>query len=171
MIDNKTAGSKYVEIKEKVQDQATAPEFVEAIGNDFMPKLLSMVESDKKKTDRDFFIEACISMHPLLPGTPQFFMISRHTCPTPFPDRAVFHYNRQKDELAFLWHVPSLKECQYYIENLFNLTEQERAAAQDVLSYRDGSLLQRAKQLNGEKFDDALIFYRKDTDGRQPITS
>lgn len=161
-MSNQTVGKRYVDLKAKVQDQATIPEFIQAIGNDFMPKLLAMVEKDKQKADNDFFIEACISMHPLMPDVPQFFMISRHTCPTPFPDQAVFHYKKKQDELEFLWMVPSLDQCEYYIHNWNKLRPDEYEAAKDVLAYRDGTLLLRAKKLNGEIYDDALIFYRKE---------
>ena len=171
MSGKQTAGKIITDLQAKEQDKATIPEFIQAIGSDFMPKLMAMVEKDKKKADRDFFVEVCISMHPLLAGVPQYFMISRHTCPTPFPDRAAFHYKKKDDVLEFLWMVPSMDQCEYYINNWKKLRPDEHEAAQNVKDYVSGLLLQRAKKLNGEKYDDALIFYRKDLDGRSTITS
>jgi len=135
-----------------------------------MPKLVELIEQDKKKTDKDFFVEVCIRMNPLMPGVPEYYMKSRYTCPTPFPDRAAFHYDRKKDDIFFLWHVPSLQECDYYINNMLSLRPDEKEALQNVLDYRDGTLLRRAKLLNGEVNDYELTFFRKDTNG-QPITS
>lgn len=77
MNEKQTAGKIYTDLKAKIQDKATVQEFVEVVGNDFMPKLMAMIEKDKKKADTDFFVEVCISMHPLLAGVPQYFMISR----------------------------------------------------------------------------------------------
>lgn len=171
MEKKQTAGKIITDLQTKEQDRATIPEFIEAIGSDFMPKLMAMVDKDKKKSDTDFFVEVCISMHPLLAGVPQYFMISRHTCPTPFPDRAAFHYKKRDDVLEFLWMVPSMEQCEYYIHNWKTLRPDEHEAAQNVKDYVSGKLLERAKKLNGEKFDDALIFYRKDLDGRSTITS
>lgn len=165
MSKQEAAGKIYTDLKSRVQDKATLPEFVQAIGNDFMPKLMAMVEKDKHTVEQDFFIEACISMHPLMPDVPQFFMISRRTCPTPFPDRAVFHYKKKQDVLEFLWMVPSMEQCEYYIKYRDTLRPDEYEAAHNALDYRKGILLDRAKKLNGEVYDDALIFYRKDSNG------
>ncbi|CAM5999021.1 unnamed protein product [Sphagnum balticum] len=137
MSEKQTAGKIITDLQAKEQDKATIPEFIEAIGSDFMPKLMAMVEKDKKKADRDFFVEVCISMHPLLAGVPQFFMISRHTCPTPFPDRAAFHYKKKDDVLEFLWMVPSMDQCEYYVQNMLKLRPHEHEAAQNVLDYME----------------------------------
>ena len=97
-------------------------------------------------------------------------MISRHTCPTPFNDRSVFQYHKKEDMLEFLWHVPSPIECDYYRKNMLFLRPDEKDALKDVMDFDDGTLLRKAKLLNGEKFDDQLIFYRKGEDGRS-VTS
>jgi len=166
MSTKETAGKTWSDLQSKQQDKANVFEFTSAIGQDMMPKLVALVEQDKLKTDKDFFIEVCIRMNALMPGVPEFYMKSRHTCPTPFPDRAVFHYDRKKEAIFFLWHVPSLQEIEYYTTNILTLRPDEREAAQDVLNYRDGTLLNLAKKLNGEVNDYELTFFRKDSDGR-----
>lgn len=165
------AGKIYLDMRSKVQDIASPFEVVSEIGNDFMPKLMAMVERDKRKSaGRDFFIEVCAFMNPLMLDVPEYRMISRWTCPTPFYDRGAFHFIAKDDRLEFLWFVPSPKECAYYLDNMLNLTDGEREAAKTVLDFKDGTLLRIAKKLNGETENDELIFYRKDEDGR-PITS
>ena len=72
----------------------------------------------------------------------------------------------KKEAIFFLWHVPSLQEIEYYTTNILTLRPDEREAAQDVLNYRDGTLLNLAKKLNGEVNDYELTFFRKDSDGR-----
>jgi hypothetical protein len=170
MINKKSFGSVYTDLKNKPQDKADVFELTTAIGNDLIPKLKNMVERDSKKTSSDFFIEVCIRMNPLVFGVPEFYMISRHTCPTPFPDRAVFHYEKKKEELFFLWHVPSLQECDYYINNMLSLRDDEKEALQNVLDYKNGNLLRKAKKLNGEVNEYELTFFRKDSNGQpEPI--
>lgn len=167
-MTRETAGKIYSDTISKQQDKATIFEFVEAIGNDLMPKLLAMVEKDKLKTDKDFFVEVCILMNPVLVGVPEFKMISRHTCPTPFPDRAAFHYDKRKDALFFLWHVPSMDECEYYVAaaKAKRVRPDELEAYHNAMAYIKGDLLMQAKKLNGEINDYELNFFRKDNDGR-----
>lgn len=166
MSTKQTAGKIWTDLQSKQQDKASVFEFTNAIGNDLMPKLVALVEQDKKKADADFFVEVCIRMNALMAGVPEFYMKSRYSCPTPFPDRAVFHYDRRKEAIFFLWHVPSIQEIDYYVNNILTLRPDEREAAQDALNYRDGTLLNLAKKLNGEVNDYELTFFRKDSDGR-----
>jgi hypothetical protein len=167
MNDKKTVGKIYTEIQNKPSDKANVFEFTSAIGNDLMPKLIALVERDRKNTTNDFFVEVCFRMNALMPGVPEFYLISRHTCPTPFPDRAAFHYDMKKQDLFFLWHVPSLQECDYYINNMLTLREDEKEALHNVLDYRNGTLLRLAKKLNGEVNDYELTFFRKDSNGEE----
>lgn len=170
MNERPTVGKIYTELMKKEPDKANVFEYTSALGNDLMPKLVALVEQDKQKTTKDFYVEVCIRMNSVMATVPEFYMISRHTCPTPFPDRAVFHYDRSKEALFFLWHIPSLQECDYYINNMLSLRPDEKEALQNVLDYRDGTLLRLAKRLNGETSDAELTFFRKDLNG-QPITS
>ena len=81
---NETVGKKYTDTRSKQQDDITIFEAVHYMGKDIMTQLGEMVERDKRKTDKDFFVEVCIYMNPLMPDVPEWRMISRHTCPTPF---------------------------------------------------------------------------------------
>lgn len=167
---NETVGKKYTDTRSKQQDDITIFEAVHYMGKDIMTQLGEMVERDKRKTDKDFFVEVCIYMNPLMPDVPEWRMISRHTCPTPFQDRSVFHYHKKEDRLEFLWHVPSNRECEYYIKNKVWLSPDEYAALKYVIDFVDGTLLRKAKLLNGETNDYELTFFKKGDDG-QPITS
>lgn len=172
MNTRETAGKIYTDLLTRTPDLPDIAEFTKAIGDDLMPKLVKLIEDDKHKTNKDFYVEVCIRMNALMPGVPEFYMLSRESCPTPFQDRAVFRYDRCKDAIFFLWHVPSVQECNYYITNMLNLRDDEHEAARNVLNFMDGTLLQQAKALNGEVNDDELTFYRKDMHGNgNPITS
>jgi hypothetical protein len=169
-MENKTVGQRYVDTRSKEQDKINVFEAVSVVGFDFMTKLVEMVEQDKHKAPTDFFVEVCILMNPVFKDIPEYKMISRHTCPTPFPDRSVFHYIKKEDRLEFLWHVPAHEECAYYMNNKMFLHPSEYEALKNVEDYLDGTLLQKAKKLNGEINDYELTFYRKDVHG-EPITS
>ena len=133
MSIKETVGKIYSRLKAKVQDRASTVEVVNAIGSDFMPKLVEMIEKDKHKFRKDFYVEVCIFMNPLMPDVPEYRMIARHTCPTPFHDRGVFKYDHKEDAIHFLWFVPSPKECHYLTENALQLHQSEKQALQTVL--------------------------------------
>jgi hypothetical protein len=158
-----TVGKIWTELKSKEQDKVDVHEFVNTTQADFMPRLVALVEENKRAGyQKDFYIEACYRLNKLMPDVMEVYFKSRHTCPTPFYDRSVFRYDFKNDRIQYLWHVPSLEECNYYIDNILSLRPDEREAAQDVLRFRDGDLLRLAKDLNGETADHELIFYRKD---------
>jgi hypothetical protein len=170
MEQREKIGKIYTDLKAKQQDKVDVFEFIKETQQDFMPSLVRLVEADKLKTNKDFYVEVCFRKNHLMPDIIETYMKSRHTCPTPFYDRSVFHYSRARDALFFLWHVPSVEECTYYIDNLLKLREDEKEAAKMVMDFRDGTLLRMAKTLNNEINQDELIFYKKDSNGRE-ITS
>jgi len=162
-IPRETLGKIYTDLKSRThQDRVDVFEYVRVTQADFMPRLVKQVEEDKLKTDKDFYIEVCIRMNSIMPDVPEVYFKSRHTCPTPFYDRSAFRYDRANDRITMLWHVPSQRECFYYITNALRLRPDELEAARYVFDYRDGTLLKVAKTLNGEINDYELTFYRKD---------
>ncbi len=169
-IPKETLGKIYTKLKSKPQDKVDIFEYIRVTQADFMPRLVRQVDLDKTKTDKDFYIEACLRMNSVMHDVPEVYFKSRHTCPTPFYDRSAFRYDRKNDRITMLWHVPSQAECLYYIQNALRLRDDEKEAAKFVFDYVDGTLLKVAKTLNGETNDYELTFYRKDQDGR-PITS
>ena len=170
MDTRQKAGQIYLAMKAKQQDKADVVEHVRTTKADFMPKLVELVDKSKPNAIGDFYVEVCFRNNYLMPDLEEAYMKARHTCPTPFPDRAVFRYIKNEDRITFLWHVPSLQEMQYYLDNVLYLRPDEKEAAQNVFDYKDGTLLKLAKTLNGETNDYELTFFRKDANG-QPITS
>lgn len=160
-----TAGKIYADLKAKKQDPIDVFEHTRITQADFMPALVALIEKDKPKTNKDIFVEVCLRRNTFMPDVVERYMKSRHTCPTPFFDRSVFHYDRKLDAIFFLWHVPSVQECDYYIANALNLRPDEKEALQNVLDFKDGTLLRVAKKLNGEVNDYQITFFRKDSNG------
>lgn len=170
MSTKETAGKIYSDLRSKIQqDKITIPDFVQAQGDDIMPKVFDAIAKKKLTAQKDFFIELPIWMHPLFHGVPCCLIIPRDTCPTPFYDRAVFHYDKKKDATFTLWFIPSYEECVYYEKNKLYLQPYEMEAANHAAEFKKGTYLRLAKSLNGEINDYELIFHRKDENG-QPIT-
>jgi hypothetical protein len=156
------AGKLYHDLKSKVQDKTNVFELVKTTQATFIPDLCALVEQEKKKTDNDFFVEVPIRMNALMPDVPERYMKCRHTCPTPFYDQSVFHYDKKKDSLFYLWTIPSWDDCKDMMINASRLTKEEQELFHYVLAFKDGTLLRLAKRLNGETSNLSLEFFRKD---------
>ncbi len=170
MSTRETVGKIYSDMRAKAQDNASVFEVTRCIGKDYMRQLCDMVERDKLKTDKTFYVEVAMRMNSVMSDVPEYYMISRLTCPTPNHDIAVFQYDRKDEALHFLWTVPSPLECQYYMNNALTLQPEEIEARDMVVEFLNGNLLRIAKKLNGETNNDELIFFRKDENGK-PIAS
>jgi hypothetical protein len=169
-----TAGAIYTQLQSQRQESITAFEMQEAMQEDYIPKLVAQVELDKKKIKGDLFIEVVTKRDPLMPKMVGNWFKSRLTCPTPNYDQSVFHYDRRKDSIEYLWTIPDLPMCKFLIRHALNLSELDKSLLKYVLDFRDGTLLQLAKHLNKETLnsDLNLIFSIKEDNGRRnTITS
>jgi len=99
----------------------------------------------------DFFLVVITKKERLLDNVLRNYFIHRQTCPTPEWDQAVYKYHRAGDHLEFLWVVPSKDTCMHMTENAITIDKEQRELLKFVLDFNDGTLLQKAKTLNGER--------------------
>jgi len=81
----------------------------------------------------------------------------RQSCPTPNYDQTVYRYNAKDDNLEFLWTIPAKETCELLYLNMLCLNPSERELLLFVLSFYDGSLLKKSKELNSENMSPLLI--------------
>ncbi len=98
----------------------------------------------------DFYVVVSTKKERLLPNVLRNYFFTRFSCPSPEYDQTVYRYHRADDALEFLWVVPSKDACQHFYNNPLQTSEDERELLEYVLSFLDGTLLNRAKKLNGE---------------------
>jgi hypothetical protein len=79
--------------------------------------------------------------------------------PTPWYDQTVYEYKHEGmiDEITFLWTVPSKDTCEMYAREVKYVSKEEKELVKFVLEFYDGTLLKRAKQLNGEELNTQKI--------------
>lgn len=161
MTKKKTAGQQVVEAAKELQYKE--PELIslselqsEMLNEDiFTQRMLTYIDQGKLAYSRDFYIEINLKNEKLfqaagVTAAPRAIPILKTQCPTPFYDQSVWKYHYKAEKLEFLWTVPDKETCNYYRRFALQVVPEERELLRYVLSYYDGSLLQRAKDLNGE---------------------
>lgn len=117
---------------------------------DYDENLYKCLHEGKKALDGDFFVVVITKKERILDNVLRNYFLYRCTCPTPEWDQAVYKYHRQSDHIEFLWVVPSKDTCNYMIDNAITIDKDQRELLNFVLDFNDGTLLQRAKNLNSE---------------------
>lgn len=161
MVKKKTAGQQVIDISKNAS--ARDPEIVsvielqkEMLNNDiFTKKMLGYIDQGKSAYHADFYIELNFKNERLFEvagvlASPRIIPILKTHCPTPFYDQSVWKYYYKDEKLEFLWTIPDNNTCQYYRRFALEVVPEERQLRDYVLSYYDGSLLNKVKELNGE---------------------
>lgn len=117
---------------------------------DYEKNIHEAILSGCKQFNGDFFITVLFKKERLMNNVVRNYYFPRQTCPTPQYDQAVYHYRRSAGNVEFLWVIPSLEACATMILEARFAHPDERQLLQFVLDFRDGKLLRKAQELNGE---------------------
>lgn len=146
-----TLGSIVYEGLKKDEQPYNAVELSEAALENYMPNVLECVEKYRKIFPGDFYIEVLSKGERILyKKVWRFFYAAKLACPTPNYDQDLFRYRKDTETLEFLWSIPSREACVTIKENALQLPLEQQQLLKFVLDFADGTLYQRARQLNGE---------------------
>jgi len=155
----KTVGAEVYEQLSKYQPggQADVREIQEVMQEDYFNRIDQEVKKSLHRLDGDFYV-VMITIHTKIFGKAiRQRPVCRQSCPSPQFDEAVFKYHRGTDSLEFLWVVPCKDACIHLSLNALIVAPEERDLRDFVLDFQDGTLLRKAKMLNGEKSDSPLL--------------
>ena len=141
--------------KEKDNTHSAEEQMREQLG-DYEKNVEEAIRAGKKRYTTDFFIVVLTKKERLMKNVLRSYFFSRSSCPTPEWDQAVYHYHAEPDHLDFLWVIPSRDTCRTLKDNALQIPQSERLLLDFVFAFEDGSLLGKAKKLNGE-MDDSLL--------------
>ena len=156
-MKKKTVGQVAVDLMAKPENQHTVTDQMRENLTDYDKNIWECVLTNKKQYIGDFYIVVECKKERLLENVLRNFFFARSTAPTPTWDQAVYKYHKVDDFLEFLWVVPSKPTCQYLAYHRNNVIESEQELLKFVLEFHDGTLLERAKKLNGETEDSPLL--------------
>lgn len=159
----KTAGAKVYEHHSTYQPGGTADvtDLQKTMQEDYFKLMDACIQKALPKLDGDFYV-VVITKHEKIYGKAlnQKFLC-RQSCPSPQWDEAVFKYYRASGSVEFLWVVPCRDACYHLTTNALLVVPEERQLRDFALGFQDGSLLMRAKQMNGEEVDSPLLKDKK----------
>lgn len=149
-----TLGQTVVDRYSTQQDEIELGDLKQAEMQRYFEYLEMAMKTGKEMYNTNFFIEVAKKRERLMPQIlPRIFALPRTTCPTPFYDQDVYIYNRADDCLDFVWAIPDPDTCEYLVNNMSELCLEDKELLEFVFKYKDGSLLQLSRRLNGEKED------------------
>lgn len=118
---------------------------------DYEKHIYSCIDTCKKGYPADFYIVVIIKRERLMQNVLRNYFFGRLTCPMPDYDQTVYFFDRAKEQIQFLWVIPSKDACIVLKENAVQVVPEERELLKFVLDFADGTLYKLARQLNGEE--------------------
>lgn len=109
----------------------------------------------------DFYVVVITKKEKLLENVLRNYFLQTIDCPTPDYNQSVFRYDSKKEELEYLWTVPDKETCDMFQQNAIHIVPEERQLLDMVLKFRNGTLLQQARRLNGENLQTGIILEGK----------
>lgn len=165
-MSQKTVGSHVLDLSSKTPDSLDPIEIQRATEQEYIKELIWCIKHAQKKSscrdecdkecanrtalDGDFFIECLTKKEKILENTLRNYFIPRKSCPTPHFDQTVYRYDKNKDDVEFLWVVPDKDTCETFHQNKNKIVPAEQDLLRNVLAYYDGTLFRMMKQFNGE---------------------
>ena len=111
----------------------------------------------KKKYIDGFYIVVLTKKERIMKNVLRSYYFSRKSCPTPEWDQAVYYFDYKRNDLVFLWVVPSWDTCKNLKDNALEVPKSERQLLNFVFAFDEGTLLGIAKGLNKEIDDSPLL--------------
>lgn len=156
-IKKETVGKIALDLMQKEPDSRDPIELERAMQEDYMKHLIEKTQEATKKYDNDFYVVVITKNEKLLPNAFRNYFFHRHSCPSPDYDQSVYKYNRQSEQLEYLWTVPSKEACYYLRDNAAKVVDEEKQLLWFVIDFLNGTLLKQSKKLNGEVHDSNIL--------------
>jgi hypothetical protein len=161
----KTVGEISTDLLQKANDPVSVIDQTYECLTDFEKELLKCAHDARTKYKGNYFITVITKKEPLMENVIRNFFIHRLSCPTPDYDQTVYRYDRQKDDLEFIWTIPSKDTCLQFIAHKHEIVPSELALLGFILDFSDGTLFKLAKKLNNESdFSPNLAIIRSTAD-------
>lgn len=151
-----TVGQKSLELAQKQPDTRDPIELQRKMQEDYVKNVVECLERGKKSITGSFYVVVTIKKERLMSNVIRNYFFPRKSCPTPEWDQSVYRYDVKKDDIEFLWIIPSKDTCALFKENILEIAQEERELLNYILMFEDGTLFKLAKRLNNEK-DDSII--------------
>lgn len=151
MQDNKKAGQLAVEAMLKDPETTDAVEMQREMTKEYCDEVMKAAVEGAKRYDNIFYVVVLAKKERLMQNVVRSYFLARQTCPTPAYDQTVFQFNKLTGEVQELWVIPDEHTCNVFYTYPLEVPEEERCLLAYILDFYNGTLLEKAKKLNGEE--------------------
>lgn len=156
-IGQETVGKVSLDLSQKDPYSRDPIELQREMHKDYVSNVIECINRSKKDFPNDFFVVVITKKERLMPNVLRNYFTARLTCPTPEYDQTVYKYLSKREDLEYLWTIPSKDTVSLLINNALEVSPEERELLMHALSFTDGTYFRKAKELNGEADDSILI--------------
>lgn len=153
-----TVGKIALELMSKDEAPQSAIELEREMHKDYEAHFFECVARGKQMfPSQDFYLIVETKKERLMHNVLRNYFYPRLSCPTPVYDQAVYQYHHSDERIDFLWVLPSKDTCELLYQDRFQVEPFEIELLGFVLAFYDGTLLEKAKKLNGEEEHSPLL--------------
>lgn len=154
---SETVGKIASQLMQKEPESRDPIELQREMTSEYIANLIECVNRYKKTFVHDFYVVVITKNEKLLPNVFRNQFFARLTCPTPDYDQSVYKYYCNKEQLQYVWTIPSQDACIHLLKNELLVDKSESELLNFVKQFSEGKLFKMAKKLNGEKLDSSEI--------------
>ncbi len=150
MSDKQTVGKVARDLMLKEPESRDPIEIQQAMEDEYLDNLIECVDKHNKEFETSFYVVVITKNEKLMENVFRNYFFARKTCPTPDYDQTVFFYNKNMEQVEYIWTIPSKDACHYLKDNALRVATEEKGILNFVLQFSDGTLGELCKKLNGE---------------------
>lgn len=158
--EKRTVGAIAYDLLQKVPESRDPIEIEREMQRDYLKNLVECVTEYKKSWPDDFYIVVLTKQERLMHNIFRNYFFGRKSCPTPNYDQSVFKFNAKRDDIEYIWSIPSQDACHHLKENALIVDNAEKELLKFVILFADGTLFKIAKMRNNEQPDSPLLLER-----------
>jgi len=157
MTKKKKAGELSMELAAKVPESRDPIELQREMMKEYCDEVIKCALHGKQYYHGNFYIVVITKKERLMQNVLRSYYLHRGTCPTPDWDQAVYLYHATSDNFSELWVIPDKVTCDMLYQNALEVIPEEQQLRDYVIDYYNGTLLTKAKKLNGEMSDSPIL--------------
>lgn len=157
MQDNKKAGELALERLNHDPETTDVVEMQREMMKEYCDNVMKAASEGLKVYKGPFYVVVITKRERIMHNVLRSYYFHRETCPTPDYDQAVFKFDRNIEKVEEMWVIPDKDTCDDFYTYPLEVHPEERQLLSYVLDYYSGTLLNKAKMLNGEEKNDIPI--------------
>ena len=147
----RTVGSVALELQQKEPESSDPIEIQRATEKEYIKNIGICISDNMHRYAGDFYIIVLTKNEKLLYNTFRNYFIARSSCPTPDYDQTVFMFQRESQDILYLWTIPDRETCLLYSNNTHKIVPEEYPLLEQILRFKNGDLFALCKKLNKEE--------------------